>query len=589
MRIVALLTVRNEVRYLKKCLEHLYNQGIDVCIIDNDSTDNTLEIAESFRKKNVIRIENIPYTGIFELKPILKNKERLIKEIDADWFIHHDADEIRQSPFLDKTLKEAIIEVDKQGYNAINFDEFVFLPTQEEPNHENGDYVKTMKYYYFFEPHKNRRINAWKNIKQEVNIVSSGGHKISFDNQKIFPKSFILRHYIVQSKEHAIAKFCGIVHSEKEAVEDNWHGQRATCKPEYIILPKISQLKKITDIKNTKFDKSDIWKNHFFEKIKLDSKKNTIISKIKKTIKKLNPSILNYEFEQYKNTEDILPAPFVVSVPRSGSTLLRLMLDAHPELAIPSETHFIPKISSFTKIKRNNKKKFYNTLINNQHWPDFHIKNELFLEEIKKIKKFTYSEGLRTFYTIYAKKHNKKRWGDKTPPYSAHIIDIKKLLPEAYFIHLIRDGRDVALSLKDKWFGPGNKIDELANNWVYRIRETRRQAQHLTNYIEIRFEDLITEPENTLKKICNFIKLPYSNQMLNYYQNADKRLSEMVDRFDSKGNLILQKEKRLEIFELTKKPPEKSRIQRWKKEMSLEEQIKFKKIAGHILKDLNYE
>lgn len=588
MRIVALLTVRNEVRYLKKSLEHLYNQGVDVCVIDNGSTDKTVEIAENFRKKNVIRIENFPYNGSFELKPILENEERLSKEIDADWFIHHDADEIRQSPFSDKTLKEAIIEVDKQGYNAINFDEFVFLPTQEEPNHEGGDYLKTMQYYYFFEPEKIRRINAWKNFNQKVDIASSGGHRISFDNQKIFPQSFIMRHYIVLSKAHAIAKFCGRVYSEEEVAKNNWHWDRATCKPQNIILPKISELKKLNNSSEILWDKTDVWDKHFFTKLPPISTREKYKAKLKKIKNIFQPKILDINSQQSSKIENLLPVPFVVSVPRSGSTLLRLMLDAHPELSIPPETHFIPDIISLSKTSKDNKKFFYNTIVNHLHWPDFHIFKDDFQKQLDNIETFTYSDGLRAFYTLYMEKFNKKRWGDKTPLYDHHIIDINKLLPEVYFIHIIRDGRDVALSLKDKWFSPGNNIEDLANNWVYRIRETRRQAQHLSNYLEVRFEDLVNEPEKTLQEICDFIKIPFSLQMLEYHKTAENRLAEMENRYNKDGTIRLSKEKRLEIFELTNKPPDKSRIQCWRNEMSEQEIIKFENIAGDLLRDLNY-
>ena len=245
MRIVALLTVRNEERYIKRCLEHLHQEGIEVCLTDNGSTDKTLEIAKSFRKKNVIRIEHLPFKGSVELKAILLNSERLAKEIDADWYIHYDADEIKQAPKRFNTLKDAIIEVDMLGYNSINFDEFVFLPTVEDPDHEGKDYVKTMCNYYFFEPFPLRRINAWKNFHQKVDIAGSGGHKITFAKRKIFPESFILRHYIILSHAHAISKFCGRVYSEKEIVNEGWHIHRAKCRPNDLVLPKASELKTI--------------------------------------------------------------------------------------------------------------------------------------------------------------------------------------------------------------------------------------------------------------------------------------------------------------------------------------------------------
>src|SRR5690348_16787952 len=98
MRIVALLTVRNEELYLARCLEHLIANGVDVCVIDNGSTDATPRIAAQFLGRGVIRIDTIPFTGAFAILPILQNEERLAAEIDADWFMHHDADEIRESP-----------------------------------------------------------------------------------------------------------------------------------------------------------------------------------------------------------------------------------------------------------------------------------------------------------------------------------------------------------------------------------------------------------------------------------------------------------------------------------------------------------
>src|SRR5215468_9856188 len=144
MRIVALLAVRNEERYLKRCLEHYRQQGIETCLIDNGSTDRTLQIAEGFLNRGVIRIEHLPFSGVFELETQLRCKERLAAEIAADWFIHCDADEIREAPRHYKTLREGIEVVDRQGYNAIDFDEFVFLPTADDESFEGRDYVEAM-------------------------------------------------------------------------------------------------------------------------------------------------------------------------------------------------------------------------------------------------------------------------------------------------------------------------------------------------------------------------------------------------------------------------------------------------------------
>lgn len=261
IRIVALLTVRNEALYLARCIEHLHHQGIETCVIDNESTDNTLEIAKSFLGRGVFRIETQPYEGFFDLTAQLQLKERLAAEIDADWFIHHDADEIREAPAPYKTLKEGIEAADRAGYNAINFDEFVFLPTSDTESHEGGDYVATMRRYYFFEPSPLRRVNAWKKTEMSVHVVDSGGHCIDFEGRRIFPVNFVMRHYIALSSEHAIAKYTRERVYSRQEVEHGWHGARATFEPSRLHLPGKTELKFRGD---GPWDKSQPWVEHKF-------------------------------------------------------------------------------------------------------------------------------------------------------------------------------------------------------------------------------------------------------------------------------------------------------------------------------------
>lgn len=261
-RIVALITCRNESHYLDKCLQNLFEQGIETCIIDNESEDNSVKIAESFKDKGVFRIENWPYPGFFDWSSLLQYKEQLVSEIDADWFIHMDVDEIREAPAPYSNLKEAIIDVDKKGFTAINFDEFVFLPTSFDENFEGLDYYKEMKYYYFFEPRPLRQIKAFKKMNNSVDIASSGGHRINFEGIKVYPDNFILRHYIVLSKEHAINKYCNQrIYSSDEVTKKGWHGIRATFSPDKLCFPNKNLLK---NIDNGIWDKSDKWIRHTF-------------------------------------------------------------------------------------------------------------------------------------------------------------------------------------------------------------------------------------------------------------------------------------------------------------------------------------
>lgn len=262
MRIVALLAVRNEEYYLERCLMYLYEQGIETCLIDNESTDRTLKIARAFQHRGVFRIERLPFTGIYEWLEILKYKNLLAQEIDADWFIHHDADEIREAPKPFSNISEGIKDADENGYNAINSDEFVFMPTAEKEVFEGKDYLNEMKYYYYFKPDKLHRVNIWKNRGTHVDLVSSGGHSVMFDNRKIYPENFILRHYILLSKRHAMEKY-GKRNYDPRELAKGMHVKRAGLNPETIKFPNSEDLKKISF--TGEWDLSDPWTRHFFQ------------------------------------------------------------------------------------------------------------------------------------------------------------------------------------------------------------------------------------------------------------------------------------------------------------------------------------
>ncbi len=238
-RVVALLAVRNEALYLPRCLEHLNEQGVETCIIDNDSTDDSLEIARGYKNKGVFRIERYPYPGYFDWVGLLSMKERLAEEINAEWFIHHDADEIREAPVQYSTLSNALLEVERAGYNAVNFDEFVFLPTGSAwENDEPRDFVFEFRDYYYFCPRPLHRVNAWKKQTGQVDLVTRGGHQVLFNDRHVCPDSFILRHYIALNLNHLLRKYGQErIYNPKEVEERKWHGTCARFDPNKVKLP----------------------------------------------------------------------------------------------------------------------------------------------------------------------------------------------------------------------------------------------------------------------------------------------------------------------------------------------------------------
>jgi hypothetical protein len=190
---------------------------------------------------------------------------------------------------------------------------------------------------------------------------------------------------------------------------------------------------------------------------------------------------------------------------------------------------------------------------------------------------------------LYAARFGKKRWGDKTPPYSLFLREVESILPEAHFIHLIRDGRDVALSVRKLWFAPGRDIETIARDWCSRIQTARAAGKECRSYLEIRYEDLVRNPIEQLKKICAFLALDYHSMMENYYYFSQARLNEVKSRYRTDGTLLISKEERLFNQRFTNFPPDRSRIFRWKREMEKRDLLEFERVAGKTLEELGYD
>jgi hypothetical protein len=285
--------------------------------------------------------------------------------------------------------------------------------------------------------------------------------------------------------------------------------------------------------------------------------------------------------------------PIIVGAPRSGTTLLRFMLDSHPELAIPPETGFLVLGPNLRGREDKLREKFVRGIINfpikSPSWPDFEISEESFRASLSEINPFTVAEGYRAFYRLYAARFGKSRWGDKTPLYCLELDTIRNILPEARFIHIIRDGRDAALSLRRMWFSPGWEIETQAAYWRQCVLAARRAGAGCPDYLEVRYEDLILRTRETLNRICTFIDLDYDGAMLRYYTRTPERLKEHKGRFLSDGTMLRSQEQRLSQQMRTTEPPDPACVFAWKQAMSAEERNKFQLIAGDLLREMGYE
>jgi hypothetical protein len=168
------------------------------------------------------------------------------------------------------------------------------------------------------------------------------------------------------------------------------------------------------------------------------------------------------------------------------------------------------------------------------------------------------------------------------------MASIERLLPEAHFIHLVRDGRDVALSLRSRFFSPGPDTETQAGYWRENVESARQAGSRCRHYLEIRYEDLLRDTEAVLRKICAFIDLTFTRDMLRYHERTPERLREHLSRYQVTGRLLISHEDRLRQQATTMRAPDVSRIGVWRHEMSSDEIRRFQNVAGPLLEELGY-
>ncbi|HSM69940.1 MAG TPA: glycosyltransferase family 2 protein [Anaerolineales bacterium] len=259
---VAIIAVRNEAEHIHRALAAFTAAGVDVVVIDNDSTDDSVDRCREFDSKGLLFMDRLPWRGYFDLSAQLKAKQKIAQKLSHDWVIHADADEWLQSPASGETLLQGIKRVSQQGYNIINFDEFVFLPVKGDKLRGNR-YEKDFLHYYYFAPARHRLMRAWRNSVEFTN-VASGGHRVHGGHVKLCPENFVLRHYIALSYEHAVRKYVGRAFSQVD-LSKNWHGNRRDLTTEQLRFPTTDRLKKLGTWDSVDFDRSEPFTRHYWE------------------------------------------------------------------------------------------------------------------------------------------------------------------------------------------------------------------------------------------------------------------------------------------------------------------------------------
>jgi hypothetical protein len=275
------------------------------------------------------------------------------------------------------------------------------------------------------------------------------------------------------------------------------------------------------------------------------------------------------------------PYTFFVGCPRSGTTLLGRIGDAHPELAVIHETRWIAD--------------FFQRRVGLT--PDGLVTPEL-LERLREHSRFDklglepgelepalrdggrpvpYAQFVSSLFDLYGRRHGKRLVGDKTPRYVRAVPTLSALWPEAKFVHLIRDGRDVCLSVLDWRKGAPryssweeDPVSTTALWWEWQVRLGREGGAALgpERYHELRYEDLVAEPERECAALCAFLGIAYDEAMLRFHEGRE---------VDDPG-LDAKKAWR----------PVTGGLRSWRSELPAEDAARFDAAAGGLLDELGY-
>jgi LPS sulfotransferase NodH len=205
-----------------------------------------------------------------------------------------------------------------------------------------------------------------------------------------------------------------------------------------------------------------------------------------------------------------LPPFFILGCPRSGTTLLQVLVDSHPGIAIPPESflfdRFGPLLDTYGDLANPARlRALAADLLADERIRDWAL--DATVDELLGRVRAPSAAGLfDALFSLYAARRHKTRWGDKTPQHALRMPELLAVYPEARIIHLVRDGRDVAESTARIAIGPCS-ILAIARRWKHYMDTVRTAAAGLppSQFLEVRFEDLVRDPGGIRRRIMDFI------------------------------------------------------------------------------------
>lgn len=271
------------------------------------------------------------------------------------------------------------------------------------------------------------------------------------------------------------------------------------------------------------------------------------------------------------------PPFFIVGAQRSGTTLLRLMLNRHPDVSVPFESGFIPvfyrKLAQYGDLARpENARRLLDDIA---AFPLQRDRGKLIKDRDAVLAHpiASYGDLVHAIFSVDAHARHKTFWGDKTPGYVTDLDVLWSIFPGCRIVHLVRDGRDVVLSNQSVDWGIRN-LPRAAADWRWKTILGHKVGGVLgDHYLELRYEDLVRESEAVLRRVCRFLELTFDPGMLEYHRDAEAEMPE--------GSLRWHRN--------SVRAPDPTLVHAWKRRMSPADRIIFEQVAGDALELFGYE
>ncbi len=271
---------------------------------------------------------------------------------------------------------------------------------------------------------------------------------------------------------------------------------------------------------------------------------------------------------------------FVVGIARSGTTMVRLMLNRHSQLAIPPESHFLAALfrefDPSSILTPDAAARAIEVVTTSEHWQrDWQSTADQLQTAVGERTDLRLADFIRLTYEIETAPTGKPRWGDKTPAYLFQIPRLLECFPNASVLVTVRDPRDVYLSLrKQGWMGETKFEQEQyiarcglkAKAFAERFGPQRIRV--------IRYEDLVADGEGTLRAVCEWLDLPFEPQMLEFHLDADAHVPswEVTSGIHSKLD----------------RPPTSTDVERWRDEISRREGAEVEAVCRSLIEWQKY-